>query len=424
MHLLIFDAGHGPNTAGKRTPPFPDGRQIREFEFNRPTVDRCIALAKEYGLETFDASGRTEDVPLADRVRRANAAASAFLAKNPRGSVVFVSVHFNAHMSEWTGSTANGIEVFHNPGSTRGQSLAQNVLAELVKGTQQTNRGVKSVAFVVLRDTTMPAILVECGFMDDPREARFMLNADYQQECAVEIVDGVRKYLGIYTEPVKGTPIIGRATATVAQAQAWAKAHNAPQAFIDLAPLYWEIWGGLGLDPAVGYVQFAHETGFLYRNGTSMAGIDATYHNPCGLKITAGGGDTVASAHKRFKDWREGITAHADHAALYAGAPGYPKANSPDPRHFTWIKGVATTLEAFGGRWAPNPQYGVNIRDKFLIPLQQIKVIEPAPTPVKPCACDALKAEIERLKLDRDTLKRDNDQLSKKIVDAIAALTR
>lgn len=61
--------------------------------------------------------------------------------------------------------------------------------------------------------------------------------------------------------------------------------------------LYWQLAPQRGsVDPVVAYVQFGHETGYLYRDGKSSAGIDASYCNACGLKITAGGGDTQASA--------------------------------------------------------------------------------------------------------------------------------
>lgn len=407
--LIIWDAGHGPNTPGKRTPPMKNGRQIREYEFNRPTVDRGIELSHEYGFETFDtAPERDRDVSRPVRVKRANDATKAFMKKHPDGEVVIVSVHYNAHKSEFDASTAEGIEVFHSPGSKRGPALAAAVLEELLKGTPVTNRGVKAVGFDIIHQTIPPAILAECGFMDDPEEAALMLDPDYQNECAVEILTGIRKFLGIYEE-TKGTPLMNEPTATVAQAQAWAKSHKAPQEFIDLAPLYWEIWPSIGLDPAIGYVQFAHETGFLYRDGKSMAGIDASYHNPCGLKTTTGGGDTVASAHTRFKDWTTGITAHADHAALYAGAPGYPKPGTPDPRHFTWIKGKAKTLEDLSTRWAPSKTYGQTIRDKFLIPLQNTVAEE------KPSDCHEIASERDKLKLKNQEQQKEIIRLGVKI---------
>ncbi|WP_249725593.1 S-layer homology domain-containing protein, partial [Paenibacillus dendritiformis] len=102
------------------------------------------------------------------------------------------------------------------------------------------------------------------------------------------------------------------------------------------------------------------------------AGIDASYKNPCGLKVTAGGGDYQASAHKRFTDWREGITAHLDHLALYAGAAGYPRAGTPDPRHFAYLLGTAKTVESLGGKWAPSTSYG----QKLVQYLKEVQAME------------------------------------------------
>lgn len=204
--LLIWDAGHKYHTAGKRTPFFPDGSQIREYEFNRPTVDKCIALSKKYGFETFDTSTENTDPGLVARANRANDAAREFLKRHPNGIVIFISIHYNAHKSEWEASNANGIEVFHNPGSVKGKSLAEHVLKELIKGTPMTNRGVKNVGFYLLKHTTMPAILAELGYMDHMPDALLMKSESYQQECAQEILDGIRKYLGIYKEEPKQIP--------------------------------------------------------------------------------------------------------------------------------------------------------------------------------------------------------------------------
>ncbi|WP_430157267.1 S-layer homology domain-containing protein [Paenibacillus thiaminolyticus] len=174
--------------------------------------------------------------------------------------------------------------------------------------------------------------------------------------------------------PASGaTNILGAASATPSQAKAWARSKNAPAEFVALADLYWELAPQRGgVDPAVAYAQFGHETGYLYRDGRSAAGIDASYKNPCGLKVTAGGGDYQASAHKRFRDWREGISAHLDHLALYAGAAGYPRASTPDPRHFGYLHGTAKTVEALGGKWAPSASYG----QKILQYLKEVQAME------------------------------------------------
>lgn len=197
--LLIVDAGHDKDTPGKRTPRFLDGTQIREYEFNRPTTDKLIALAKKYSIETFDTAPEHTEVTLETRVKRANDAAKAFLTKYKDGVVLFVSIHYNAHVNTWDGSTAEGVETYHMPGSVKGKPFAEAVHKEIIKGTKQVNRGVKSANFYVLVYTNMPAILCEFGFMDDPDEAALMKNEAFQTECAQEVIDGVRKYLGIST---------------------------------------------------------------------------------------------------------------------------------------------------------------------------------------------------------------------------------
>ena len=154
----------------------------------------------------------------------------------------------------------------------------------------------------------------------------------------------------------KPYPLVGPATASKEQVYRWAKSKGMPQEGLDLVDLYFEICESKGLNPVIQYAQMCHETGFLYIRG-SLAGMDASYHNPCGLKVTEGGDGFVAASHKRFADWRKGIEAHTDHTALYAGVSGYPKADTPDPRHFKFLKGSATMLSDLSGKWAPSWYY-------------------------------------------------------------------
>lgn len=150
------------------------------------------------------------------------------------------------------------------------------------------------------------------------------------------------------------TPITGKARVSAADASGWARDRGATVTFRHLAKLYWELAPMRGIRPEIAYAQAAKETGF----GRFTGVLDASFRNPCGLKTTAGGGNYDRSAHKRFASWREGVSAHLDHIALYAGVKGYPRASSPDPRHFPFLFGTARTVEALGGKWAPSPAYG------------------------------------------------------------------
>lgn len=135
------------------------------------------------------------------------------------------------------------------------------------------------------------------------------------------------------------TPIMSSASASRSTAEKWAKGKGATEEFISLAAIYWELAPKIGINPAMAYCQSALETGF----GNFRGVIDASFHNPCGLKVTDTSGftdsDHEPDAHMRFPDWETGISAHLDHLALYVGAPGYPKADTYDPRHFSYLYG-------------------------------------------------------------------------------------
>ena len=138
---------------------------------------------------------------------------------------------------------------------------------------------------------------------------------------------------------------------------------------IELLPLFWRAAINNGIRPEILYSQALVETGYFNFGGV----LNASFHNTCGLKTTKGGGDYVANAHMKFKSWKDGIQAHADHLGLYAGAKNCPKyspetknyqnekykANGTtlDPRHFTYLYGKCPTVEGLSGTWATDKKY-------------------------------------------------------------------
>ena len=159
----------------------------------------------------------------------------------------------------------------------------------------------------------------------------------------------------------KPIPIIAPPTASQSQMEVWAKNNGATETFVSLAKLYYTYAPSHGgIDPVVAYAQAAKETAFGNFGGV----LDESFKNPCGLKTTTGGSDTDPSAHQRFATWDQGVMAHLDHLALYAGAAGYPKASGQtyDPRHFSQIYGTAgNSVANLGAKWAPSPTYGTEV---------------------------------------------------------------
>ena len=172
--------------------------------------------------------------------------------------------------------------------------------------------------------------------------------------------------------------IISNVDVSVESVEAWAKGKNATETFVSLAALYKKYGQARGgVNWVLAYVQAAKETGYGRFGGV----LDESFHNLCGLKVPSGGDDYDQNAHKRFDNWEQGVIAHLDHLALYAGAKGYPKTvyveswnekglstnETYDPRHIGWfgttsgILGKATNAIDLGSKWAPSSSYGVDL---------------------------------------------------------------
>ena len=355
MPKVFLDAGHGGKDPGAL------GNGLKEKDINLSVTLKVGNILTNHGVNV-DYSRTTDTfLELADRAKKAND----FKAD------IFVSIHCNAAENV----NAKGVETYNYPNSTNGAKLAKSIQDSIISSKVYTaNRGTKTANFAVLRLTNMPAALVEMAFITNAEDTNILKSK--QDELAIAIAKGILNYLGIkYNEnpsnPDQGTPIISEPTATILQMQEWARGKNAHQKFIDLAPVFYNISVQAGVNPVVTYCQSAKETGYFRFGGV----LDITFNNPCGMKTTSGGNDKDPNAHQRFKSWEEGIKAQVDHLALYAGAPGYPKTDTPDPRHFNFIKGTAPTVEELGGKWAPSQSYGTDIV-KMMKELESIKVSE------------------------------------------------
>lgn len=194
MAKVAIDAGHGSNTAGKRT---PDG--YREHWINVKCAYYFEQALKRCGINTVrigwdDTNSKDDvDVPLTTRQKQIKAAKCD----------ASVSWHANAFGNGSTFNSAQGVEtLIHNNTAyvKDSEKLAKAIQKELVKGTEQKDRGVKTQNLAMCNCSAMgtdASVLIEIGFMTNKAEADLMKTEAFCKEQAEEAAKGVCNYFGI-----------------------------------------------------------------------------------------------------------------------------------------------------------------------------------------------------------------------------------
>ena len=169
--IVVIDAGHGGHDRGG----IP-GQKVSEKEMTLDVAQRLKSALTANGYRVIMTRDSDVFVPLPTRVAIANSYHNA----------IFVCIHFNS--AKRVG--ADGIETYFY--SRDSLPLASAIHYFVAGGAPSPNRGVRRRGYYVLRKTSIPAVLVECGFLTNPTEATYAENASYRQKLAEEIAAGVR----------------------------------------------------------------------------------------------------------------------------------------------------------------------------------------------------------------------------------------
>jgi len=209
MVKIVFDAGHGLSTPGKRT---PNGES--EWNFNNKVVLAAINKLRNYEnvdiLRVDDPTGKT-DILLNIRTNKANA----FSAD------VYIACHHNANTGSWGPWT--GVETYtfdHPQANPISIEIAKVIHPLVVKAVGLQDRGLKKQNFHVLRETSMPAILIEGGFMDSYIDINVLRDDSKLKAHGEAIAAGLVQYFGLTLKvAVKGYLSIGDTGPAVKQLQ-------------------------------------------------------------------------------------------------------------------------------------------------------------------------------------------------------------
>ena len=189
---IFLDPGHGGSDPGAVS------GGVREKDLTLSVYNKVSSKLASLGYTVLTSRNVDKDVDLVDRADQANKANADML----------LSIHFNAGGR----GVARGIETYyyqsqadrvpkinkenHNNAERleRSRKLANKVQQNLLYQTGANDRGVKRASFTVLRETSIPSILVELGFIDNPEERNKIKTNEYQERLANGIVDGIVEY--------------------------------------------------------------------------------------------------------------------------------------------------------------------------------------------------------------------------------------
>ncbi len=179
---IFIDAGHGG------TNPGAVGNDVIEANVNLSVARQLAADLRSMGYEVMEyRTSNDENVisPVAsDLLKRAAMA-------NQWGANYFISIHTNSSVNP----AASGFETYvYRLGSPAAQ-LAESIQKSVVSIMGVKDNGIRQANFSVLRNTDMPAVLVELGYLSNPTEALNLNSSAWQSKMANAIAQGINSYI-------------------------------------------------------------------------------------------------------------------------------------------------------------------------------------------------------------------------------------
>ena len=164
--LILLDPAYCIQTKGKRS---PDGTLL-EYVYTRDLANQILTTLQTKGHNAQLLVPETEDIPLKERVRRANAICTA---QGP-ANVLLISLHINAAGDGTRWHTATGWSCYTTKGHTLSDTLADCL-------------------YQSARHTYCPAVLIENFFMDNKKDLAYLLSQEGRREIIETIIDGIER---------------------------------------------------------------------------------------------------------------------------------------------------------------------------------------------------------------------------------------
>lgn len=182
--LVVIDPGHGGSQPGACA------ANVKEKDVNMKIAAALVDALKKAGARTILTRSTDVTMDLSPRPEVATGNNADF----------FISIHCNSNLKPDSNS---GIETYYYRNGESPVLMAHVIQKATCKATGMADRGARPCGFKVLRlleNTTIPGVLLECGYLNHSRDRAKLLNEDHRKKLAEGIVAGLRAY-------VEGTPL-------------------------------------------------------------------------------------------------------------------------------------------------------------------------------------------------------------------------
>lgn len=191
MPTVVIDPGHGGRDPGK----------VGVNGALEKDINLAIALKLKNLLEQNDVRvimTRTEDMGLYsenDSNKKKSDLDKRIDIINSSGALFAVSIHQNS----FSQSGVKGAQVFYHSQSEQGRKLAEILQKQLIETIDDGNRrkAKSNTSYYLLKHTTCPLVIVECGYLSNHREAELLLDEEYQEKMAWAIHLGIMQWISM-----------------------------------------------------------------------------------------------------------------------------------------------------------------------------------------------------------------------------------
>lgn len=186
--VIVIDVGHGGNDPGKVS---IDGIKEKDINLQIAKYLKDYLIAENYTVYLTRETDTSLSNPNVSNKKTSDLNNRIQFTKEKNANYL-VSIHQNSYSE----ASSHGAQTFYYTNSEEGESFAKSIQDALLSFDTSNKRTQKaSSSYFILKKSSIPAVIVECGFLSNPEETSKLTDSTYQMEIAKAIADGICNHL-------------------------------------------------------------------------------------------------------------------------------------------------------------------------------------------------------------------------------------